>query len=165
MSEAQNLGHAEKQYDKIGGWLILVAIGLIITPVRLIVFILTDLLTAFSPENWHLLTTPGTEAYHPLWAPILIFELVGNFMFFLFSIIVAIYFFQRDKIAPKMIIIFLLSNLIFVAVDYFIGNLIPFVRDLNNTQSTNELIRIVIGCLIWVPYFLMSKRVKGTFVH
>ncbi|MCJ7662606.1 MAG: DUF2569 domain-containing protein [Desulfobacterales bacterium] len=154
----------QKQYDKISGWLILVAIGLIFTPIRLLVVIVKDLLPVLFGDAWSRLTTPGTEAYHALWAPLLIFEMVGNCLFILFPIIVAIFFSQKRTFVPTLIIILLLSNLVFVAIDYFAADLIPFVAAQEDMGSLIELIRVFIACLIWVPYFLVSKRVKGTFV-
>jgi hypothetical protein len=155
---------AKKQYDKIGGWLILVAIGLIFTPLRLLVVLFKDLLPALSGETWSRLTTPGTAAYHPLWAPLLFFEVIGNCLFIVAPIIVAIFFFQKRRFVPRLIIILLLANLVFVAIDYFAADLIPFVAAQEDIGSLIELIRVFIVCAIWVPYFLVSKRVKGTFV-
>src|SRR4030042_1007320 len=115
MKQQKDIEATEKQYDNIGGWLILVAIGLIFTPIRLLVVVVKDLLPVLSGDVWSRLTTPGTESYHALWAPLLIFEMVGNCLFILFSIIIAIFFFQKRTFVPKLIIALLLSNLVFVA--------------------------------------------------
>lgn len=165
MDELQNVENTLTQYKKIGGWLILVAIGLVLTPLRFLVVVVKDLLPVFSGETWSILTTPGTEAYHPFLAPLLIFELIGNIAFVVFAIVVAIFFFKRQKIVPKLMIAFLFSNLAFVVIDYFVADSIPFIASQNDPESLRELIRVLIGCLIWVPYFLVSKRVKGTFVN
>lgn len=164
MADLEKTGNAVKKLEGIGGWLILVAIGLILNPLRMLVSLSRDLLPAFSHETWAILTTPGSEAYHPLWAPLLIFELAGNSIFVIFSIVVAIMFFRKKKFFPKMIIIFLLSNLAFVAADYFAANAIPFIANQSDPESVRELARTLIGCLIWVPYFIKSKRVTATFV-
>ncbi|MCX5717953.1 MAG: DUF2569 domain-containing protein [Nitrospirae bacterium] len=164
MAELKKTDNTTKKLEGIGGWLILVAIGLIFNPLRMLVSLGKDLLPAFSSETWAIMTTPGTEAYHPLWAPLLIFELAGNSIFIIFSIIAAIMFFRKKKIFPKMIIIFLLSNLVFVAADYFAAKAIPLIANQNDPESVRELARTLIGCLIWVPYFIKSKRVKTTFV-
>jgi len=164
MKAQKNADAAPQQYDKIGGWLILVAIGLIFAPIRLLVVLFKDLLPALSADTWSRLTTPGTEAYHPLWAPLLLFEVIGNCLFILSPIIIAVFFFQRRRFVPRLIIVLLLANLVFVTIDYFAADLIPFVAAQEDLGSLKELIRALIACAIWVPYFLVSKRVKGTFV-
>ena len=164
MKAQKNRDAAPQQYDKIGGWLILVAIGLIFAPIRLLVVLFKDLLPALSADTWSRLTTPGTEAYHPLWAPLLLFEVIGNCLFILSPIIIAVFFFQRRRFVPRLFIVLLLANLVFVTIDYFAADLIPFVAAQEDLGSLKELIRALIACAIWVPYFLVSKRVKGTFV-
>ena len=164
MKAQKNADAAPQQYDKIGGWLILVAIGLIFAPIRLLVVLFKDLLPALSADTWSRLTTPGTEAYHPLWAPLLLFEVIGNCLFILSPIIIAVFFFQRRRFVPRLFIVLLLANLVFVTIDYFAADLIPFVAAQEDLGSLKELIRALIACAIWVPYFLVSKRVKGTFV-
>jgi hypothetical protein len=164
MKAQKNGDAAPKQYDKIGGWLILVAIGLIFSPIRLIVVLVKDLLPALSGDTWSRLTTPGTEAYHPLWAPLLLFEVIGNCLFIVFPIVIAVFFFQKRRFVPQLIIVLLLSNLVFVAIDYFAADLIPFVAAQEDMGSLVELIRVLIASAIWVPYFIVSKRVQGTFV-
>ena len=49
------------------GWLILPAIGLIVAPLRLGINLMKDFWPIFRDGYWPVLTTPGTEAYHPLW--------------------------------------------------------------------------------------------------
>jgi hypothetical protein len=164
MKARKSADASERQYDKIGGWLLIVAIGLILAPIRLMVVLFKDLLPSLSTDAWSRLTTPGTEAYHPLWAPLLLFEIIGNCVFILFPIIIAVFFFQKRRFVPQLIIVLLLANLVFVAIDYFVSDLIPFVAAQEDIGSLVELIRVLIACAIWVPYFLVSKRVKGTFV-
>jgi hypothetical protein len=163
----ENQETTDKQYDSIRGWLILVAIVVVVTPIRLLVVVGKSSVQFFSGNTWEVLTTPGAELYHPLLAPILIFELIGNAFLVCFSIILAVYFFQKRKIVPKMIIVFLLSSLIIVAVDYFAYNLIPTLANQNalKTESAKGLVKTLIYSLILGPYFLLSKRVKGTFIH
>ena len=155
----------DQQYEKIGGWLILVAIGMGLAPLRSLLVVGKTFLPIFLTERWRVLTTPGTAAYHPLWAPILIFEFAGNIVLIVLAVVVAVCLFQKRRILPKLMIGFLLSNLLFVAGDYVVADWIPAVARQNNPQSLRELAKILFGCLIWVPYFLVSKRVKGTFIR
>lgn len=154
----------EEKYQKIGGWLILVGISIVVNPFRLL-FPIGNLIQVFLNESWTILTTPGTTAYHPMWAPLIIFELLGNIAFLVFSIALAVLFFQKRSVLPKVITIFLLLNLAFIVVDFLLANSIPVVASQGNQGPLGEIVRSIIGCLIWVPYFQISKRVKGTFVH
>ena len=166
MSEIQDPITTEKQkYQNIGGWLILVGIGIVLSPLRLLLFIGRDLLPVFLSETWTTLTTPGTQIYHPFWGPLLIFELLGNVFFLVFSLVLVIFFFQKRKALPTMIITFYLLNLFFVVSDHFLANLIPLIANQSDQGSLLEIFRSAIASLIWVPYFLFSKRVKGTFVN
>lgn len=149
----------------LGGWLILPALGLIIMPIRMLLLLHSDFLPIFTEGHWEVLTTPGSEVYHHLWAPYLIFELVSNLAFIAFDLVLVYLFFTRSYRFPRLMIIYLLSNAIFVVGDFFLGDLIPFIAEQPTDMETiKEVVRTVIGTCIWVPYFLVSKRVKNTFV-
>ncbi|MEA1994815.1 MAG: DUF2569 domain-containing protein [Campylobacterota bacterium] len=154
----------EKSYEGIGGWLILPIIGLIITPIRVTLLMFKDLAPIFTEGYWNVLTTPGSEAYHPLWASLIIFESVGNIVFIIFPIVLLVFLFRKSKLLPKLMISCLVLNLLFVASDFFLSDLIPAIAEQNDSGSIKELARTVILAVIWIPYFLVSKRVKQTFV-
>lgn len=155
----------EQRYQNIRGWLVRVAVGVIVFPLRLVGLIAEDLLPAFSTDVWSVLTTPGTEAYHPLNAPILIFGLVGNSLLLVCSRILAIPFFRKRRRFPLMIVVFLVLALLFYVGDYFAAHLLPAVSSQSEAEPMLDLAAAVLACSILVPYFLVSKRVKGTFVH
>jgi hypothetical protein len=154
----------EQKYQRIGGWLILVGIGIVVNPLR-ILLVIGKLIPLFFNGSWKILTTPGTAAYHPMWAPSIIFELLGNIAVLVFSIVLAVLFFQKRSVLPKVITAFFLLNLAFVIVDFLLANSIPAIANQGNQAPLGEIFRSIILCLIWIPYFLISKRVKGTFVH
>ena len=154
----------ETAYQKIGGWLILCAIGLILYPVQTLVFLFTELIPALSPENWSALTSPASSYYHSFLAPLVIAELVGNICFFIFSICLVVFFFQQRKYAPKLIILFLAGNLIFVGFDYFITTFIIIRSSSIDMDATINFVRTMVAGMVWIPYFIFSKRVGKTFV-
>ena len=151
-------------YQKIGGWLILCAIGLILYPVQTVVFLITELIPALSPENWSALTSPTSANYHPYFAHLVMTELIGNICFFIFSICLLMLFFQQRKYAPKLIILFFAGNLVFVSFDYFVTTFIIIRPDSINMEAAINFTRTMVASLIWIPYFMFSKRVKRTFV-
>jgi hypothetical protein len=157
--------HKERSYKRIGGWLILLGIALVISPIKVGITLVKDLWPAISNDTWTVLTTPGSNAYHPLWAPLLIFEIVGNTGTIVLCLITLWFFFQKSRVTPQLIIAFLVINLILVAGDSFLSNMIPAVAQQSGPGSARELARSVIGAAIWIPYCLRSKRVKATFVR
>jgi len=154
-----------KSYEGIRGWLILPLIGLFFAAVRISMVVFKDLVPIFTKGYWNLLTTPGSDVYHPLWAPLILFEFVGNIVFIIFAIVLLVLFFGKSRLLPRVMLSYLILNLLFVVSDFFLADLIPAVAERGNFQDLKELARAVIGAVIWVPYFLVSKRVKQTFVR
>lgn len=148
----------------IGGWLVLPLLGLLLTPLRIAYTLYNDMWPVFSEGYWEVLTTPTSEAYHRFWATLIIFEVIGNLVLILFTLAALWFFLRKSRHAPLMMIIWLVFNLAFVAADFFLAELIPTLAEQSDPESVKELIRAVIGAAIWIPYFLVSKRVKATFV-
>lgn len=163
MTTVQSSNNDQNKYDKIGGWLILCAVGLLLYPVQTTLSLITDIIPALSENSRFLLTSPDSSSYHPLWGPLLMMELVGSICFLIFSVIVIVCFFARRKFLPTMAIVFIVLNLIFVGVDYYLARAILMKTDPVHTESLVNFIRTLVASAIWVCYFLYSKRVKRTF--
>jgi len=146
------------------GWLILPAIGLFASAIRLTFSLMRDFWPIFRDGGWPVLTTPGTPAYHQLWGPLLIFEIAGNSFFILANVALIFFFFSKHWRFPALYITMLGLNVLFVIGDFFMGNMIPAVATANDPQSVREMVRTLAAAAIWIPYFLRSKRVKNTFV-
>ncbi|WP_416864999.1 MAG: DUF3857 domain-containing protein [Imperialibacter sp.] len=148
----------------IGGWLILPAIGLTLTPIRLVIDLLSnDQLSAGMWDGIILLTDGGVKSL-----PVLVFvgaELVYNYMFFVFSILIIVLFYQRRTSVPRLVTIFYALALIVPIVDALITDeLIPGVLSETDRNSTiKEAVRAGVAALIWIPYFNIAERVKSTF--
>lgn len=165
MTVAQSSNDGLKNYDKIGGWLVICAIGLALYPVQAAVSLYTEIIPALSSENWSRLTIPSSVSYHPLWAPLLITELIGNGCFLILSTCVVVFFFKQRKFAPRLVIIFLASNFIFVGLDSYFTQVILETTDPMNMGPTINFVRTLVASIIWIPYFLFSQRVKRTFTR
>jgi hypothetical protein len=165
MNNGQSDHNGENSDLKIGSWLILFAIGLVLYPAQTLFSLVTELIPAVFSENWAALRTPTNPGYHSLWAPLLVAELVGNSCFFVFSIFIVVFFFQRRRRVVKLIIIFLIANIVFVSADYVIINFFLIRTNTMNVNTTINFVRTVVAGAIWIPYFLFSRRVEKTFTR
>jgi hypothetical protein len=154
-----------QKLNGIGGWLVLVIIGLIVSPIRIGYFLFSTYLPLFTDGAWAAITTPGTKLYHPLWAPLLVFEIVGNLGIIVLAALTLWHLFRKSRLTPRLGVAWLSWALFFVVVDFFAADLIPAIAAQNDADSVRELTRTLIASAIWIPYFLVSKRVKATFVR
>jgi hypothetical protein len=155
---------SDARLQGLRGWLIFVAIGLCIQPL-ILVKTLADNLGAFKPETWQALTTPGSRAYHPLWAPLLVAEVAVNVGLLLGSGLLLYLFFTKKRIFPKAVIAFMVANLGVVLGDQAGASAIPQARAQIGPNEYRQIGRAVVAAAIWIPYFLRSKRVHATFVN
>ncbi|MBO9597224.1 MAG: DUF2569 domain-containing protein [Cohnella sp.] len=151
----------------LGGWLVLVQIGIYLTILLNILTLDRDTLPAFSSDTWEMLTSKDSIVYDPLWAPLLIFELVVNTLFILFGIFCLYNMYRKKSIFPKLMIIVYSSSLAVAIIDYIWLNQISIVNeyDLVGQDDVRDIIRSVITCAIWIPYFRKSERVQNTFIR
>ena len=155
----------EKKLEGIGGWLILVAIGIVVTPIRIVMLIMTTYPEIFSTGTWEALTTQGSETYNPLWAPIIIGEILINFGLILVWLYMAYKFFTKSRDFPKWYIGIAVFSLVFIVADAFVVKLVLPNKPVFDPDTIKELVRSVIMVVVWVPYMLVSKRVKATLIN
>ena len=119
----------------------------------------------FSTGAWEALTTQGSEVYSPLWAPIIIGELLFNSALILTWLYIGYMFFTKRRRFPKWYIGIAVVSLLFILADAFLIKLVLPGEPVFDPDTAKELMRSVIMVVIWVPYMLVSKRVKRTFVN
>ena len=154
----------EKNLEGLGVWLTLVGIGIIFSPFTIAIESLSIYPEMFLNQSLSALTTPGTEVYNPFWAPILYGEMIINAGFVFAWIFIAVLFFSKKKIFPKCFIGIAIVNLIIIFIDALAVKLVLPNEPIFNAETSGELGRSLILCIIWIPYMLLSKRVKATFV-
>ncbi len=148
----------------IRGWLILVAIGVIVTPIRLVATYLPVYVPLFTGDTWRALTTVGSEAYHPLWRPLLIGEITFNSALVAASVYLAYLFFSKHHLFPRFYIGIVVVSLVFIPLDAWLLSFVLPNEPVFDSGTAKEFAKTLFVGLIWVPYLLFSKRVKKTFV-
>ena len=149
----------------LGGWLVLVGIGVVIGPFRLAYGYGPMYYSIFTDGTFEILTTIGSETYHPLWGPLLIGEALYNSLMVLASAYLIYLFFSKHYLFPKVYIAIVGISLFFILLDAWLGSFVITDEPMFDSATTKEFVRTLIGGIIWVPYMLVSKRVKATFVE
>ncbi|APU68823.1 Transglutaminase-like enzyme [Christiangramia flava JLT2011] len=143
----------------IGGWLVLIAIGLCVAPVVMLVQ-LFQTPEYLGPATWELWRTgnPGMTLF-------ILFEMIYNCGILVFGIFAAIVFFKKRTIAPKVMIVYLAASFVFLLADTVIAlSLMPdYFTPQEESEFYGETLKAFFRAGIWIPYFLVSKRVKETF--
>ncbi|HEY7437018.1 MAG TPA: DUF2569 domain-containing protein [Methylomirabilota bacterium] len=146
------------------GWLALVGVGFCLAPLRILRDV-TQHARVLQSDTWAVLTTPGTAAYHPLWAPIILGEIVVNVGLLSVSVLAIYLFFKKRRAFPRVAIGLLVAGVTILVLDLLAVRLIPVAAAQVDADDIRGLGQATVGAAIWIPYFLRSKRVRATFVQ
>jgi uncharacterized membrane protein len=148
----------------LGGWLVLVAIGLFLRPVTATVALRNNW-SLFSSGNWYDLTNPAGARFNPLWAPYLLYVIIGNLTIIAASVLLTVMFFQRRRRFPVLYVIFLGIQATLLITDAVFNQELSIhgAESIKSDASLRSVAQAVVGAAIWIPYMLTSIRVKSTF--
>jgi len=158
------IGAPDERLRGIGGWLIPVAIGLFARPI-LSVYTLVQMAPALSAAAWGGLTAPSSAAYHPMWAPVLLFEVAANVALAVASVLLVVLFFQRRRAFPGAFIAMLVTQAIVYLVDVAGSSLVPAGETGTSGSNARLAVSTLASSAAWIVYLLRSRRVKLTFVR
>lgn len=136
----------------IGGWLILPAIGIVVAPVQFVMNVFDDF------PRFELLE-PGTLLH-----TITMLKILAWIGFAILATTTAVQFFARRRSAPKLYRALLVGQLLFVIAAYWAAAIL-FDVPMFDANGGFAIGMLLAACLIWIPYFLYSVRVRNTFVR
>ncbi len=149
-----------KKGKKVGGWLVLPAIGIAMTPLLMLVSIFNT--GFFHSDVWSGLFNPETSNYTLGHSLLVLFEFTFNILFIVYAILINILFHGKRTSTPYLMIAFYVSYSIFIIADVFIGYGLKITA---GTVLYKEVFKSIVRLAIWVPYFTKSERVKQTFTR
>jgi hypothetical protein len=149
----------------LGGWLIVVGIGVVSTPIRMLVSALPVYWSIFTDGTWQAITSKSSEFYNPYFARLVVGEVIVNLILFGLSICLIYLFFKKHHRFPRLYIYMLIGSLLFVFLDaWLVSKVFPGIPFFD-AEMALPLWGALFGALIWVPYMLVSERVRLTFVE
>jgi phosphotransferase system glucose/maltose/N-acetylglucosamine-specific IIC component len=151
----------KREPRRIGGWLILPAIGLVASPILGLIGILATI-ESMTGDKYERLTGmyPGYSAYSGLY-------LVVRVALLAFVVVVAINFFKKRAATPLLMIGLMITQAVCALILFLIGLAVFRTGDelvIVSLLRSNNFIGALLWCLVWIPYLLKSKRVEETFV-
>ena len=150
----------------IGGWLILVLLGLLASPIRILFYAYENFWPLYSEGLWLEFTKPSSAYYHPAFAPIVSFEIAGNALLLLIGLWTLYLFLRKSKHTPLLAIIWFATAFVFAAIDAVLIRQVPLLAaEVTGYDAFKEIVGSALRATIWIPYFLISKRVKATFTR
>jgi hypothetical protein len=137
----------------IGGWLILVAIGLAFSPFQCLHGVYVDLRVLYGVGfQLGLASQPGL-------AFLVLFEAATNSIFLIGLIGLNLLFYRKKRAFPVWMIAYLAIHMGLILIDEVLAMLFGSHAGLSAVAGG------VIQAAIWIPYLLKSERVKATFVN
>jgi Protein of unknown function (DUF2569) len=152
--------------QRIGGLLILIMIGLFLSLIQNSRNFLGSVVPIFRTPLWDSLTNPESTDYHHYWTAVLIYDAATSSLILIMNIVMLWLFFRKKRVFPKLIVVSIPLMFVIFLAGYFLSGVIPAVAESKEyAKQGQDLIVRFVGVHIWIPYFLLSKRVGRTFVR
>jgi len=137
----------------IGGWLILVGIALLLTPIADVARIYSDLSTFYTGGFGQMLSD------HPAATELMVAQIVADAIFFVCLVALNYLFYRKNKMFPRMMIVYLFVHTIYILIRSHTGDVMLGTHDFSARAASATA-----SASIWIAYLVGSKRVKATFI-
>ena len=151
-----------KQPQAIGSFLILPAIGIALSPLRLLWDMFSDDGAFFHAGD----LTDHVATEHPVLVDLYMHgSQFFGFVQLAFTVVVAVLFFQRRTSVPLLMKVLYAGTLVWLCVDFWVYEALDFEAIVGEPYGAKEITRAFIAAAIWVPVFHLSERVRHTFTR
>lgn len=148
----------------IGGWLVLLGVGIVLAPFLVLLNLTTLWRDVFASGAFDIMSDTTSPDYDPLWPVVLVGELAFQVMMFLATLLLAASFFRRKWAFPRLYLgvnlMALTANLVDIAA---VRHLLPELP-LFDGATVQTFASLAISLLIWTPYLFLSDRARRTFI-
>jgi hypothetical protein len=158
----------DNRYSAIGGWLVIVGIGITLNPLTLLYGIYNSCEGEMGVNYAVFFFDEKSSYFSPLKGYYTLFVTLMNTLMFGFTIFIAILFYQKKATFRLYYTFFRIFNSAVLIIDVIIlhgfygDSTSPDERALLSKETTG-MIKVVLQSLIWIPYIWISERSKYTF--
>ncbi len=152
------------RYQAIGGWLYLLGFGVIVTPLSLIPIVATDVLPSLNQHAWDALVEGENIVYTWIFGGLYAASPLVFLALLVFHVALIPLFIGRYRLFPATTIALTTASISYAVV---VAVCLAIVSDEVKIDSSGvaEIVASIISAAIWIPYLLISKRVRATFVR
>jgi hypothetical protein len=160
----------ENRHSSIGGFLVLVGIAILITPLSFISSIFQQWESERAVDYFTYYFNEESNHFSPIKGYYTLFMNFINVVMTIFSVFLVTIFFQKRSSFRPYYSIFKIVNILFLIIDVIIiyqaysGSSALEGRKIVSRQ-TASLFLLFIGSCVWVPYIWFSERSKHTFTN
>lgn len=159
MSQSQ-----ESEPQRIGGWLFLVALGMTVAPFRQLIA-MQETFSLLLAEDALAVLLPLSPHFMPGMALVTGFEVLFQAGLLVATGMMTFLFFRKDYRFPRFFIATFVGSVVFVFLDHGLC-LLVFPDSLQvDPIDWRSVMSAATVAAVWVPYMLLSKRAKATFVR
>jgi hypothetical protein len=149
---------ATQDLEGLSGWLVLVGLGLVVSPF----IMLSTVLRANIPFLYAAKYQPFLTSHRAL-AALIVFELITNIVFLASVLALNYLFFTKRSSFPTYMILYLATHFGIIVLDTVAAH--ALLPSANLASGYTAVAQSFGGIAIWIPYLLVSRRVKATFVR
>ena len=148
----------------IGGWLGLVALGVILRPVLLLYSAWGGLRLIGHQSVWSAMTDPESGSRIPGIAALAFGENFFALLFLAWAVVLVPQFFRRKASLPVALTALLLAETVWAIAHACWVEQIPLPSaSAGMNDEVRGVMRMLVASFVWVPYLFLSRRVRRTF--
>ena len=152
------------QSRRMGGLLILIAIGVFYTPLKLAYHIIKEYPPIFTDGIWAAISSKESVDYSVIFQYLIIGEIIGNIIIIILSLYLIFLFVYKKSFFPIWYVAVALTSCLFVVLDSYVYSLAVPASSIFSYDIIRELGHSLIALLLFSPYLFISKRSRETFV-
>jgi hypothetical protein len=149
----------------LGGWLILVGMGLIIGSIKLIVSCISLYKPIIELDLLKDVADINSELYNPNLELLIYAETIVNTFLISLQFYLIYLFLRKKNIFPKYFIFITLFTILMIPIDAYLASIVLSNEKIFDEDTIKSFFQSLFAGAIWIPYMIKSKRVRNTFIE
>lgn len=116
-------------------------------------------------ETWMAISDKTLETFNPQWMNLVYFEFTCNIILFIYTVLLVVLFIQKRRKYATYIIVYFIAKIVFITFIMYFQTVIKGPPTPTMSQITGIAFRSLLFTGMWVPYFLLSEKVRETFLY